>query len=150
MKQAARFGAISFGVVFCFLSHTLFAQVVISDGQNKIEVNGKTTKIKSGKKTSSGSKSNTITITGNGNGNEVYDANGKTVFVSGNSHKIRLTGNAAKIVVSGNTNVVTADGASQIDASGNTNKVIYNNLVNGKKPAISITGHDNSVKKAGE
>ena len=131
-------------LLFAGITHS-YAQVVIKNGGDKIEVKGKEVKISSDG-ASSQQTAGSITITGSGK-EETYDGTGKNVTISGSKNRIRITGYPSTITVSGSNNDVYADGAKTITVAGSNNLIAYYNLINNQKPAITISGVKNSVIK---
>lgn len=60
----------------------------------------------------------------------------------------KLTGECKKITVAGVSNKVTVDKVGEIVVSGSSNKVVYGEGLDGKKPKITKTGISTSVDSA--
>lgn len=64
------------------------------------------------------------------------------------SSNIKLTGECRKITVAGVSNRVTVDKVGEIVVSGSSNKVVYTEGLDGKKPKITKTGVSTSIDSA--
>lgn len=73
--------------------------------------------------------------------------NGREIEVSedATASSYKLTGECKKITVAGVSNKVTVDKVGEIVVSGSSNKVIYGEGIDGKKPKITKTGASTSV-----
>ena len=79
--------------------------------------------------------------------NVTHDCEGRDVMVSGISHLIRLVGDCPNVTVSGTDNRVYIEMATVIRVSGVDNVITYRRSANGKRPKISNSGVNNSVRK---
>lgn len=77
----------------------------------------------------------------------VVECEGKGVEVSGSSHKIKLIGNCPDVKVTGTGHLVSIERATSIRVGGVDNAITYKTSSNGKRPKITNSGVNNSVKK---
>ena len=77
-----------------------------------------------------------------------YPCNGREIEVeeSATASKYTLTGECKKLVVDGVSNVINVEKVGEIVVSGTSNKVVYSEGLNGKKPKIKKSGTSTSVE----
>jgi len=77
-----------------------------------------------------------------------YPCNGREVEVeeSTTASRYTLTGECKKLVVDGVSNEINIEKVGEIAVSGTSNKVIYSEGLNGKKPKITKSGTSTSVE----
>ena len=76
-----------------------------------------------------------------------YPCNGREIEVekSATASRYTLTGECKKLVVDGVSNVINVEKVGEIVVSGTSNKIIYSEGLNGKKPKITKSGTSTSV-----
>lgn len=79
--------------------------------------------------------------------NKTIPCNNREIEVSedATASNYRLTGECKKVTVAGVSNKVTVEKVGEIVVSGSSNKVIYGEGLDGKKPKIKKTGVSTSV-----
>ena len=77
-----------------------------------------------------------------------YPCNGREIEVeeSATASRYTLTGECKKLVVDGVSNVINVEKVGEIVVSGTSNKVVYSEGLNGKKPKIKKSGTSTSVE----
>jgi len=77
-----------------------------------------------------------------------YPCNGREIEVeeSATASRYTLTGECKKLVVDGVSNVINIEKVGEIVVSGTSNKVVYSEGLNGKKPKITKSGTSTSVE----
>jgi len=72
--------------------------------------------------------------------NGTYDCGNHPVTVTGAGNRLHLVGRCPKLTVTGAFNEITVDMAGSIAVTGARAKVIWHGGLNGKRPAVNVTG----------